>query len=497
MLVAPHFAGMMTGSAVDAGAGSQPGGAAVAYDDVRLYDVTVAGVPVAQAEVARKAPIGTVRGHVFTFGGTYGTAFLGLASAVADGFHDELVAKGYGLYQVRWPSGWSEVGTGPRLGPAKVASRVATLVKHLHGLYSMGGDVVLYGHSGGAAQIGYLMGWYNLRSIITRVVLQSGPPYADLDRGCRDVSPYNFDSPGTTDLIDDPWGYAAGTGPCTLRDSSVHRRAWWANSQALGMPRMSWGVPIDFVFAEGDTTVAKPQGELLATGMVAAAGDVVSTTAPGGDHNMHTDLDGRTAAIAKVRGREPYLRQDKSATAAAASVQATWDHARVVGAKLIAVVFASGAFPATPTGWTLDVTEGPSTNNVNIFSRTADNTATDQPTWTATGAGATTAYLGELAGITSPTLDEIGETTNGGTGTTITVTTPATGTARGFAVFGVALNGTSGGFSAWSNLFSERAEPSTRTAVAVKPLSATGAVSSQATWASSRIGYGAIAVYTA
>ena len=494
--LAPHFAGMMLGAAVDAGAGTDPGTTTVAYDDARLYDVTVPGVPVAQAEVIRKAPIGTVRGHVFTFGGIYGTAFLGLTATVGNAYHDELVAKGYGLYQVRWAGGWSEVGTQKGLGPARVAGRVATLVKHLHGLYSMTEDVVLLGHSAGSAQISYLMGWYNLRSIITRAVLCSGPPYADLVTGCTsNVAPLGLDDPASTDLIDDGYGYAAGTGPCTLRTTSA-RRSWWEHSLALAMPRTTWNVPIDFCFAEADTSAAKPQGEALATVLVAAGQDVVSTTAPGGEHNMHTDLDGRTLTIAKVRGREPYIRQDKAATAAADNVAPTWDHARVVGAKLHAVVFGAGGTPATPSGWTLDITAGTATRNVNIYSRTADNTATDQPTWTATGSAQTTAYLAEMAGITSMSLDETDETVNGSTGTTLTCTTAATSTARGYAFMGVTLSGTSGGYTAWSDLFSEKSEPSNRSGVAFKPLSVAGVVNCQSTWTTSRIATGALAAYT-
>ena len=220
------------------------------------------------------SPRGTI---LFTTGGL-GTGSYE-ASPQSRRILTELSAAGFRTVQLQWIDSWLLGSSNKEEGHVRLGCRPATVARWVHDhLYEQRPSTAFCatGHSGGAAQVSYMLSHYGLADILAAVVPTGGPPMGRMDRSCirDDAGNASVAFPDwATRIIDAGFGFlppgdahdfnpfqAPAVGPCARGDSSFRekfRQASVASGDAdYVYPRtMVW-----FVFEGIDDTHAVAMG---------------------------------------------------------------------------------------------------------------------------------------------------------------------------------------------------------------------------------------------
>lgn len=267
------------------------------------------------------SPKGTI---LFTTGGL-GTQLYEITPESAR-LLSELSTAGFRTVQLQWIDSWLLASSGKEEGHARLGCRPATVARWVHDTLHKGGASSAFcatGHSGGAAQVAYMLSHYGLDEILAGVVPTGGPPMGRMDRSCArpdgktaatDASlafpdwatriidaGFGFFPPGGPQALA-PGGVAPASGPCA-RDEVSFREKLRQASVASGdgdyvYPRtMVW-----FVFEGTDDSHAVAMGTIYHDLLLERGSPLVrKTVIPDVTHSGPTGLYNNRGAVDKVR----------------------------------------------------------------------------------------------------------------------------------------------------------------------------------------------------
>jgi len=253
----------------------------VACADSRCYELRVTCPTVAAAARARlkvagtgQAPRGTV---LFTSGGLGTDWYEGTGESSR--ILKDVATAGFRTVQLQWIDSWLLGAPGKEEGHARLACRPATVARwvrdHLHEPDEARAFCAT-GHSGGAAQVAYMLSHYGLDGILSAVVPTGGPPLSRIDRGCaRDVpknQPVAFPD-WATRIIDAGFGFfppgglqgfdpftAPAAGPCARGEASFREKFRQASVASGDGDYVHPGTMVWFVLEGIDDTHAAAMG---------------------------------------------------------------------------------------------------------------------------------------------------------------------------------------------------------------------------------------------
>ena len=233
----------------------------------------------------------------------------------------ELSAAGFRTVQLQWIDSWLLGSPGREEGHVRLACRPATVARWVHEhLHEQGPSTAFCatGHSGGAAQVSYMLSHYGLEKILAAVVPTGGPPMGRMDRSCARNDPANATvafPDWATRIIDAGFGFlprgdpgsfnpfqAPASGPCAKGQASFgekFRRASVASGEGNYVyPRtMVW-----FVFEGIDDTHAVAMGTTYYDLLVKESSTLVrKTVIPDVTHAGPNGLYNSRAGVEKVR----------------------------------------------------------------------------------------------------------------------------------------------------------------------------------------------------
>lgn len=168
--------------------------------------------------------VGDEKGTVVMYSGGLGNWYFSDFDFGAR-LNSELTLAGYRVIQVRYDSGWFIGSTGNFEGFKKLAVHPATVTKYIYDeLTDHQKPFVLFGGSGGAAQIAYILSFYGIDTITSSAVIFGGFWMGRLDIGCFDKDTLNYYmhySDRAKSYIDLSFGFGMETkGPCELCDTT-------------------------------------------------------------------------------------------------------------------------------------------------------------------------------------------------------------------------------------------------------------------------------------
>jgi len=129
-----------------------------------------------------KSPKGTI---LFTTG-AFGTQSYDSLPETARILSDVSTA-GFRTVQLQWIDSWLLGSPGKEEGHARLGCRPATVARWVYDTLHQRGASTAFcatGHSGGAAQVAYMLSHYGLEDILSAVVPSGGPPMARMDQSC-------------------------------------------------------------------------------------------------------------------------------------------------------------------------------------------------------------------------------------------------------------------------------------------------------------------------
>lgn len=171
-----------------------------------VLQVSCPGLPDARVELQVTPAVGASRGTILFGSGGSGTGFHGGTALLS-----QLAAAGFTVANRAWRGGW--YGDGPQGFPAS-ACRYATLVGWVRANVATAGPLCASGNSGGAAEIGYGLGFYaNVRETLTLAVVTGGPVAARWDYACRGADDAAWQSECRASV---PSGFCGGNYSCQL-----------------------------------------------------------------------------------------------------------------------------------------------------------------------------------------------------------------------------------------------------------------------------------------
>ncbi len=135
-----------------------------------------------------------------------------------------LAAAGFRTVQLQWIDGWLFGSPGKEEGHVRLGCRPATVARWVHDhLYepTASSAFCATGHSGGAAQVSYMLSHYGLKEILAAVVPTGGPPMGRIDRGCSPDDPAYIESELMRKLIDAGFGFVPAGDPRTINPNDV------------------------------------------------------------------------------------------------------------------------------------------------------------------------------------------------------------------------------------------------------------------------------------
>jgi hypothetical protein len=140
----------------------------------------------ARARVKVAAEGGSPKGTILFTTGGLGTQ-LYESTPESSRILRELATAGFRTVQLQWVDSWLLGSPGKEEGHARLGCRPATVARWVHDtLYQRTASSAFCatGHSGGAAQVSYMLSHYGLEEILAAVVPTGGPPMARMDRSC-------------------------------------------------------------------------------------------------------------------------------------------------------------------------------------------------------------------------------------------------------------------------------------------------------------------------
>jgi hypothetical protein len=140
---------------------------------------------------------------------------------------EESLKKGYRVIQIKWNEGWFKGSKEKREGFRKLAVHPASITQYIFdNLVERDKPFILFGSSGGAAQIAYMLSFYGIDSITDKAIIFAGFWMGRLDIGCFDSDPLNSQlhySKRARTVIDQSLGFNLDAkGPCELRDTTYY-----------------------------------------------------------------------------------------------------------------------------------------------------------------------------------------------------------------------------------------------------------------------------------
>jgi hypothetical protein len=355
----PYHLGTVTAGSIVA----DPANAVGAYDETRSFTVAIPGLPNATCELARKEPDATEVGTLVLFSASDGSAFP-LGTPQTEQWAEDQVDAGWRIVQVRWPNGWHNTTGTAAHGAAKLAGRPATIVKYISNTYAVpnAGNLVLYGGSGGASQVGYCMSHYNLASRVTSVLLSGGPPFASIKDLCVGSATYAGDATQRAQ-VDDGYEETVVAGPCQNQVATDKGSTWAYGSIIRG--NLAWPRPV-FIHGQDDTTVGPAHGALVSGRQPNAK----VLRANGTPHNVLSTTKGLTTIANAANQRAVICQSNPGLTATTASLGVTLPYAVKAGNLLVVVHRATTGLAnmSGPSGFTL-ANDG--TDNAQVLAATA------------------------------------------------------------------------------------------------------------------------------
>ena len=244
--------------------------------EIRVTCPTVAAPARARlkVEATGKSPRGTI---LFTSGGL-GTEWYEGAGESSRILKDVATA-GFRTVQLQWVDSWLFGSPGKEEGHARLGCRPATVARWVRDQLHEPSDSRAFcatGHSGGAAQVAYMLSHYGLDSILSAVVPTGGPPMGRIDRGCARDDPKNTQiafPDWATRIIDVGFGFpppgglqgfdpfnAPGVGPCARGEASFREKFRQASVASGDGDYVHPGTMVWFVFEGVDDTHAAAMG---------------------------------------------------------------------------------------------------------------------------------------------------------------------------------------------------------------------------------------------
>lgn len=171
-------------------------------------------------------PEGAIIGTIAMYTGGMGTNFY---SDYKPGKNliEESLSKGYRIIQIKWNEGWFKGSMENQEGFRKLAVHPATITQFIfENFVEEDKPFILFGSSGGAAQIAYMLSFYGIDNIADKAIVFAGFWMGRLDIGCFDNNPLNSQlhySERARSAIDQSLGFNSDIkGPCELRDTSYY-----------------------------------------------------------------------------------------------------------------------------------------------------------------------------------------------------------------------------------------------------------------------------------
>jgi len=265
--------------------------------------------------VSRAEAPGEPRGLVMFFGGGPGKQWYSGRGSDPQGTFARLQSEGMDIVQVRWGGqGWLRAADGEEVGPAQLACRSATVINWVHDTWYEPLEVApepgtcgfcLTGNSGGASQITYAITHYGLAEVVDAVIPTSGPPHAELAKGCL-ANPgdeaYLF--PGSArQVIDGSYGARGAGGPCSGSDAAFQPSFERDSIETGGSDYQYPETRVHFIVSPGDETVAVRARDLADTLRQAGSPWVSLEEIEGMGHDIQESAEGMEALVAAVLAR--------------------------------------------------------------------------------------------------------------------------------------------------------------------------------------------------
>ena len=192
--------------------------------EIRVTCSEVAAPARARLKVAAagKSPRGTI---LFATGGL-GTASYDSTPEPARILSD-LSTAGFRTVQLQWIDSWALGSAGKEEGHVRLGCRPATVARWVHDHLHQPGPTAAFcatGHSGGAAQVAYMLSHHGLEEILAAVVPTGGPPMARMDRSCArdDAKDASLTFPDwATRVIDAGFGFLPPGGALSFAPNEV------------------------------------------------------------------------------------------------------------------------------------------------------------------------------------------------------------------------------------------------------------------------------------
>lgn len=206
------------------------------------------------------------------------------------------IDAGYRVIQVKWDTSWL-IGSQKKEGFKNMAVHPATITKEIINRFSATNKpVVLYGGSGGAAQIAYMLSFYGIDNYVDAAIIWAGFWMGRLDIGCLDKNPLNEHlhySEQAKSFIDLSYGYDfESIGPCQSGDTT-YRQSFLENSISFGGDYHFPNTEIYLFYAGNDEFGALNQGltyyeQLISNGSPKVHMQIVE----GSPHSLSMDRNG-------------------------------------------------------------------------------------------------------------------------------------------------------------------------------------------------------------
>ena len=152
----------------------------VACDGQECYDMTVSCPEVAAPAKERLKVGGTAeKGTILFASSGFGTDLYEGQGQEKPRILNDLRTAGFQTVQLQWAENWFGGSPGAEEGFVRLACRSATVAQWVHDNVhppSESAAMCATGHSGGAAQVSYMLSHYGLEDILSLVVPTGGPP---------------------------------------------------------------------------------------------------------------------------------------------------------------------------------------------------------------------------------------------------------------------------------------------------------------------------------
>ena len=292
----------------------------VECDGGNCYDIRVT-CPQVAAPARAKLKVGapsssSPRGTILLTSGGLGTGWYDSPRILTD-----VAAAGFRTVQLQWIDSWLLGSAGQEEGHVRLGCRPATVARWAYDhLYEQGssGAFCATGHSGGAAQVSYLLSHYGLKEILAAVVPTGGPPMARMDRSCTRNDPANASlafPDWATRIIDAGFGFlppgdpqsfnpfeAPAVGPCARGDASFREKFRRASVDSGDGDYVYPRTMVWFVFEGIDDTRAVAMGTTYFDLLMKAGSPLVrKTTVPDVSHAGPKGLYGSSTGTLAVR----------------------------------------------------------------------------------------------------------------------------------------------------------------------------------------------------